>query len=130
MKLQYQMSDGNWCNCDGTGFSTNYGFIKTEESDRDRTEEFLVRCDQINQMSREDVIKTLSSGKTLRNDSADWYSNCRDLEAVERIRAERIANQKPVKMIKCSCGHTIPETSCMSASMGTSCPDCYDDMSA
>jgi uncharacterized membrane protein len=34
-----------------------------------------------------------------------------------------------VVMKKCSCGHTIPAHMAMSASMGSSCPDCYDRMS-
>jgi uncharacterized membrane protein len=34
-----------------------------------------------------------------------------------------------VTMKKCSCGHTIPAHLAMSASMGSSCPDCYDRMS-
>lgn len=29
----------------------------------------------------------------------------------------------------CTCGHTCQETLAMSASRGTSCPDCYDKMS-
>jgi hypothetical protein len=37
--------------------------------------------------------------------------------------------QITVEMIKCSCGHTIPATQVMNASMGTSCADCYDRMS-
>lgn len=38
---------------------------------------------------------------------------------------------KPPEMqfVKCSCGHTIPSGLVMSASMGSSCPDCYDRMS-
>lgn len=34
-----------------------------------------------------------------------------------------------VEMKKCSCGHTIPKHLVMSASLGSSCPDCYDKMS-
>lgn len=32
-------------------------------------------------------------------------------------------------MVKCSCGHTVPRSCVMSASLGTSCSECYDDMS-
>lgn len=41
------------------------------------------------------------------------------------------AAQKPTraKMIKCDCGHTVPQSWAMNASTGTSCPDCYDRMS-
>ncbi len=33
------------------------------------------------------------------------------------------------EQVKCSCGHTVPRGSVMHASLGTSCPDCYDRMS-
>lgn len=47
------------------------------------------------------------------------------------IEAEKQAARRPVavEMVKCSCGHTVTRGSVMSASMGTSCPDCYDRMS-
>lgn len=32
------------------------------------------------------------------------------------------------KMVRCSCGHTVPANQVMSASLGTACPDCYDRM--
>ena len=41
----------------------------------------------------------------------------------------RVARPAPV-MVACSCGHTVDSISVMSASLGTSCPDCYDRMSA
>jgi hypothetical protein len=36
---------------------------------------------------------------------------------------------KPEEMVMCSCGHKIQKNLVMSASRGTSCPDCYDRMS-
>jgi hypothetical protein len=101
------------------------------------TEEFLNRCianeqrigDEWGMMTRDEVINALLSGMDLRNDRNDWYSNCRCGNTHDRKIAERRAHQKPVKMVKCNCGHTIPENMVMSASMGTSCPDCYDRMS-
>lgn len=122
MRLQYQLSNGAWTDCNDDG--------------DDRTEEFLNCCISNKQrvngewvnMDRDQVIKFLESGATLRNDPADWYSNCRDAEAVERIHAKRMA-RPPVEMVKCSCGHTVPRGSVMSASLGSSCPDCYDRMS-
>jgi len=38
---------------------------------------------------------------------------------------------KPVQieMVKCDCGCVVPRSQVMGASMGTACPDCYDDMS-
>jgi len=31
--------------------------------------------------------------------------------------------------VRCDCGHTVSRSHVMSASLGTSCPDCYDRMS-
>lgn len=36
---------------------------------------------------------------------------------------------KPVEVVRCDCGHDVPRRMQMSASMGTSCPRCYDRMS-
>ena len=33
------------------------------------------------------------------------------------------------EMVECDCGHECGAAMVMSASMGTSCPDCYDTMS-
>lgn len=42
-------------------------------------------------------------------------------------------NRKPVhktvEIVRCNCGHDVPRRMVMSASMGTSCPRCYDRMS-
>lgn len=127
MRIQYQLSNGAWINCG------------------DRTEEFLARCEKFNgigadgkgcaafravrPLTRDEVLAELAAGRSLRNDSDDWYSNCRDGEAVEALAAARRAAQPPVEMRKCSCGHTVPARSVMSASRGSSCPDCYDRMS-
>ncbi len=37
--------------------------------------------------------------------------------------------RKTVEMVRCDCGHDVPRRMQMSASMGTSCPRCYDRMS-
>ena len=33
------------------------------------------------------------------------------------------------KMVRCSCGHTVPQSLAMMANLGSSCPDCYNRMS-
>jgi len=128
MKIQYQTSNGRWLDCD------------------ERTDEFLTRCEKFNGkdadglvvpafqsvrlLTRDEVISALDIGITLRDTGdGDWYDNCRDSDAIERIQAERRAAMPAVKMVKCACGHTIPASSVMSTSMGSSCPDCYDRMS-
>jgi hypothetical protein len=119
--LQYQLSTGTWKDCG------------------DRTEEFLLRCEKFNgcddagrilpafrakrNLTRDEVIYALTEEEcTLRNDSDDWYSNC-------RIKPDEKPAQT-VELVKCNCGHSVPKFSVMSASMGTSCPDCYDRMSS
>lgn len=43
------------------------------------------------------------------------------------IRPKRAA--KPIQLVRCDCGHSVPRSQVMSASQGSSCPDCYDRMS-
>ena len=111
MKLQYQLSNGAWVDCEN------------------RTEEFFGRCEKNEKKTRDEIIKILLSGETVRNDPADWYSNCRDGETANRIAAEKIAKRQEQKIVKCSCGHSVPAGNVMSTSSGTSCPNCYDRMS-
>ena len=40
-----------------------------------------------------------------------------------------LSQTRPSKLVKCSCGHTIPEELVMTASLGSACPDCFDKMS-
>ena len=49
----------------------------------------------------------------------------------EKIVAQRIAyaNAPAPELVQCACGHRVPRSQVMHASMGTSCPDCYDKMS-
>ena len=135
MRLQYQLSNGNWMDC------------ARMDGDReiDRTEEMLARCEEFNgfgadgmpcpisvatrPMVRADVLAALADGLELRNDNADWYSNVRDGDVAEAREAARRAARRPVAMRKCACGHTVPAALVMSASMGSSCADCYDRMS-
>lgn len=111
LKLQYQLSNGMWVDCE------------------ERTDEFLTRCEQNNSMTRDEVVAALLTGRTLRNDPQDWYMNCRSGRAYEEAMTRRQAAQKPVEMVRCSCGHTVPRSQVMSASTGTACPECYDRMS-
>ena len=139
MRLQYQNSMGNWTNCtDGTTYGSYGNVIKCSGKWEDRTEEFFKRIlankqrtpEGMRLMTRDEVMSALHAGQSLRNDPADWYSVCRDGEAIERIREERLAKQPPVEMKRCSCGHTtIPKHLSMSTSSGSSCADCYDRMS-
>ncbi len=79
--------------------------------------------------TRDEIIARLKHGETLKFDNEYWYAEIRDEDAHAQLIAQRAANRKPVEMKKCSCGHTVPISQVMSASLGTSCPDCYDRMS-
>lgn len=49
--------------------------------------------------------------------------------AIDDIEANRIQPVPMKKLVKCDCGHTVPASWVMNASLGTSCPNCFDDMS-
>ena len=71
--------------------------------------------------TKEEVLEYLKTGATLHYDN-DWY-------AVLIMDIPKTLKETPeVKLVKCDCGHTIPASSVMSTSRGTSCPDCYDKM--
>lgn len=49
-------------------------------------------------------------------------------DIASQLEAERL-QPTPRATVKCDCGHVVPRAWVMSASLGTSCPDCYDRMS-
>ena len=103
--LQYQLSNGTWMDCD----------------DDDEAEYYLSLCDKNNNMSRDEVLEMLESGQTIRRNSEDWYGQCRYEPApVKRVEPE---------MVECDCGCRVPSGCVMTTSMGTACPNCYDEMS-
>ena len=116
IKLQYQLSNGSWIDCE------------------DRTEEFMIRCEKTTGKSKDEIIAILKTGETVRNDKDDWYSNCRDGNIADRISAEHKTNRLAARDypdgIKLNCGHIVyNKIEIMGASMGSSCSDCYDRMS-
>ena len=52
----------------------------------------------------------------------DWYDKL-------RIKPAPRKPAPPVPMVKCDCGHYVPQGTRMSASLGTTCPECYDKFS-
>ena len=65
----------------------------------------------------------LAGGAVAWRDSPNYYYD----HGKGIIRPKR--NAKPARLVKCDCGHSVPQTQVMTASLGTSCPDCYDKMS-
>ena len=84
----------------------------------------------------DDQIKKLAYGieyySVQRGDPADAWDTMDVLR--NRLREIESRPSRPaaqaVKMVRCACGHTVDKSLVMSASLGTSCPDCYDRMSA
>jgi hypothetical protein len=71
MELQYMLSNGEWTDCG------------------DRTDSFLDLCVRFGGLAdREATIAALNSGKTVRNDSEDWYSKCRAKPAARPAQPE------------------------------------------
>lgn len=78
--------------------------------------------------SRNDLEKLLNDGRGLAAKTGKQSPNYYYDHGMEMIRStNRIAPK--IEMVKCSCGCTIPKNLVMCASVGTSCPDCYDRMS-
>lgn len=79
---------------------------------------------EFNRTTTEEIIKNLESGNAVQwCKSPNYYYD----HSYGVIRRKRIS--KPVEMVLCDCGHEVRRGLVMSASLGTSCPDCYDDMS-
>ncbi len=109
--LQYQLGNGAWTDCE------------------DRTEEFINKSESFIANNSNathylgnynSVQDKLDAGKRVAT-GTDWYEEI-------RYKPEPTVIQT-AEMKKCDCGCTIPRSSVMNASVGTSCPDCYDRMS-
>jgi len=54
----------------------------------------------------------------------------RRLRAIMKERESQPAVSRPQpELVRCSCGHSVARQLVMTASLGTACPDCYDEMS-
>lgn len=71
-----------------------------------------------------EIVKLLMDGiKVEWCDSPNHYYD----HSTGIIRRKR--TPKPVQLVECDCGHSVPRSQVMSASLGSSCFDCYDRMS-
>lgn len=79
---------------------------------------------KFNNIATNDVIDMLMAGEQVKwQKSPNYYYD----HSYGIIRKKR--TRKPVEMYRCDCGHSVPRSLVMSASAGSSCPDCYDRMS-
>lgn len=78
---------------------------------------------EIEGVSRGEIELLLEAGSVRWCKSPNYYYD----HSYGKIGRKRAA--KPVQLVECDCGHSVPVGQRMSASLGTSCPDCYDRMS-
>jgi hypothetical protein len=98
--------------------------ITWETPTQDNLERAIIGAMKIETKTREEIIAILESGKPVRwCKSANYYYD----HSYGKIGTKRAPKQ--VDIVKCDCGHEIEKGLVMSASLGTSCPDCYDNMS-
>lgn len=87
----------------------------------DRESWFAPRVGRTPMTTKAQVLEYLENPHNKLYYGDDWYMT---------IQAKKTPKKQPtVEMVKCDCGHTIPKNLVMAASLGTSCPDCYDRMS-
>jgi len=98
--------------------------INWETPTQNKLEQAIAQAIEIEQKTREEIITMLESGQPVR-----WCKSpnfCYD-HSFGIIRMKR--TPKPIDMVLCDCGHEVARVHVMRASLGTSCPDCYDRMS-
>jgi len=116
MNAQYEMTDG---------YVSAMGMLWNTVDD-DVANEAIERAAEFNKIDREKLIEMIDDGKTVETGkkSPNYYYD----HGMQMIRSVGRPKQK-IEMVKCSCGCTIPKSLVMNASVGTSCPDCYDRLS-
>ncbi len=77
-----------------------------------------------NERSEAEIVAALKRSERVawRNSPNHYYDH-----GVGYIRRKRVV--QPVQLVRCDCGHSVERALVMNASLGTSCPDCYDRMS-
>ena len=109
MKLKRQLTSGSWVDCG------------------EDTSDFIARAAKHTNLTVDRVVQILDNADKISY-GTDWNENLVDAEAFERYQAGK-KTQQPIEMVKCSYGHTVPKHLVMSASLGTACDRCYDQMS-
>ena len=130
LKLQYQLSNGTWKDAPDSQIE---GMLTDAEAmiGKSADEKIVYKHNPlyVRDFLREETLDLLDNGREL-DIGTDWYDVIRSGAVHEARVAANAAAAAKIPMVKCNCGHTVPRGSVMSASLGTSCPDCYDRMSA
>jgi len=80
---------------------------------------------EIEGQTREQIVSILESGRSVKWCKSPNYYYDHSYGIIGRKRSA-----PPVVMVRCDCGHSVPQAQQMSSSLGTSCSDCYDRMSS
>ena len=103
MALQKQNCMGNWI-----------------DIENDRVGEYIKYAANYSTVEADVIMGALYDNQSCRI-GTDWY---------EKIRIEPAPiYRKPEDTVMCACGHRCPKSLVMVASLGRTCPDCYDDFS-
>lgn len=87
----------------------------------DREQEFLNMAAEYHDTTPDQIRDWLDQSQEVRHRGDDWYPHIRYTPKPRKVRA--------TKWVHADCGHSVAKGSLMNASMGTSCPMCYDRMS-
>ena len=117
MKIQHRLDTGGWDNIAPDRIN---GFIDAVLAMEDWVAKNMSRQPM---KTRQEVLDLLSTGAIVHF-AGEWYTQIRDGDA-QKNPAPRVA----AVMIRCSCGHMVAKNMVMMASLGSSCPDCYDRLS-
>ena len=81
-----------------------------------------------NKIPRAELETLLNDGRGRAAETGKQSPNYYYDHGMAMIRSTNRTAPK-IELVQCSCGHSVPRGSVMSASMGSSCPACYDRMS-
>lgn len=90
----------------------------------DELEGIIEKAMAFNDSTRDEIMSMINSGQKVKwCKSPNYYYD--HSYGVIKLKTEA---PKP-EMVECDCGHAVLRGSVMSASIGSSCPNCYDQMS-
>jgi len=106
------------------GYVTSYGFMWKEVTE-EVYEKLMVGAMDIEGKTRKQIKDMLENGQSVRWCESPNFFYDHSYGVIEIPKKEEIE-----VMVMCDCGHEVPQGQRMSASLGSSCPDCYDEMSS
>lgn len=111
-------------------YETTDGYVsmigeKWEKCNDSDLDSILSQAADYNKMDKEKLVSILTNKPGIAAKYAEGINYSVD-HGMKKIRLITPVIPEP-EMVKCDCGCTILKSSVMNASIGTSCPDCYDN---